>query len=74
MCTIKVATIFEKRKLKPVWFILDGRKYTVKKINYEWNSKEGDSKLYHFSVSDGSDNTHEIVFDDKEMRWEKRES
>ncbi len=69
MTTIKVATIFEKGKLKPVWFIHEARKYPVKEISYEWISKNGASKLYHFAVSDGT-NTYSIYFDDRNMKWE----
>jgi len=68
MTTIKVATIFEKGKLKPVWFIHEGRKYAVKEITYEWQSKDGASKVYHYAVSDGA-NVFELVFNDKEMLW-----
>ncbi|MFA5104631.1 MAG: hypothetical protein WC527_05605 [Candidatus Margulisiibacteriota bacterium] len=67
--SIKVATIFEKGKLKPVWFVLENRQYRIQEINYEWQTKNGLSKVYHFAVSDGV-NTFELMFDDKEMRWE----
>jgi len=70
--TIKVASIFEKGALKPVWFIHDKRKYTVKEICYRWITRNGVSKVYHFAVSDGA-NTFEISFDDKEMTWDLKE-
>ena len=69
MTTIKVATIFEKGKQRPVWFIHEGRKYVVKEITYEWQSKEGTAKVYHYAVSDGA-NVFELVFNDKEMVWQ----
>ncbi|MFA5098161.1 MAG: hypothetical protein WC490_06025 [Candidatus Margulisiibacteriota bacterium] len=68
MQTIKVATIFDKGKIKPVWFINDGRKYLVREINYEWVKKNGASKVHHFAVSDGT-NTFELSFDDIELIW-----
>ncbi len=69
MCKIKVATIFEKSKMKPVWFVLDNRRYDIKDISYEWKTKKGHSTLHHFAVFDGT-NSFEIVFDDKEVQWE----
>jgi hypothetical protein len=71
--SIKVAAIFEKGKMKPAWFVLDNRRYQVQEINYEWQTKKGLSKVYHFAVSDGT-NSFEISFDDKEMTWEIKES
>ena len=72
MQTIKVATIFEKGKIRPVWFLYEGRKYIVKDINYEWTKKNGQSKVYHFAVSDGT-NSFELRFDDREMTWKIQE-
>lgn len=72
MTTIKVATIFEKGRLRPVWFICEGRKYSVKEITYEWRSREGASRIYHYAVSNGA-NIFELVFNDKEMTWQLRE-
>ena len=66
--TIKVATIFEKGLLKPVWFIFEKRKYEIKQIHYRWETKDGAAKVYHFSVNDGT-NVHELSFHDKEMTW-----
>ena len=69
---IKVATIFEKGRIKPVWFIRDGHKCVIKEMNYEWIKKNGQSKIYHFAVSDGT-NSFELSFDDREMTWKIEE-
>jgi hypothetical protein len=68
--TIKVSAIFEERgRMRTVHFLWRGRKYTVLKVNYTWNTREGRTLFKHFSVFDGTNHFH-LVFNAEEMEWE----
>jgi hypothetical protein len=55
-------------KIKPVRFKWSGRLREVKDITYSWTTKEGQSKIYHFSVSDGK-TLYELSFDTSSLLW-----
>ena len=54
--TITVGAIFgdNNKKLKPVWFVWSGRKYSVREITYVWTERLGKASIHHFTVTDGS--------------------
>jgi hypothetical protein len=66
--TIRVGVVFEKAKIFPRWFIWEDRKYTVKEINYIWLERQGQDKLYCFSLTDGINN-YEISFNAGRAIW-----
>jgi hypothetical protein len=68
---IKVGVLFKEGKIIPVWFVYRYRKYSISKINYQWCTNRGEAKIYHFSVSDGT-NLYEICFNSKNMEWKLR--
>lgn len=51
---VKVGAVFDGSGIKPKWFIWKGVRKEVKVVNYNWKSKEGNTLISHFSVSDGS--------------------
>ena len=55
-------------KIKPVRFKWSGRLREVKDITYSWTTKEGQSKIYHFSISDGT-TLYELSFDTSSLLW-----
>lgn len=55
-------------KIKPVRFKWSGRLLEVKEITYTWTTKEGQSNIYHFSVSDGK-TLYELSFDTNSLVW-----
>jgi hypothetical protein len=55
-------------RLRPVRFRWSGRLFDVKEITYRWNTREGRSTVYHFSVSDGS-SLFELSFDSASLLW-----
>ena len=65
---IQVGAIFKAGVIAPKWFLWDGRKYIVKKINLAWQRAEGAALIHYFSVSDDC-NSYEISFDPKGMTW-----
>ena len=55
-------------KIKPIRFKWSGRLLEIKEITYFWKSKEGQSTIYHFSVSDGK-TLYELSFDTTSLIW-----
>ncbi len=55
-------------KIKPVRFKWNGRLFEVKEITYAWQTKEGQKKIYHFSVTDGK-TLYELSFDTNSLLW-----
>ena len=66
---IVVAVVFGGgKKLRPVWFLRNGREHRIKAENAVWTTREGHAVVYHFSVSDGSD-LYEICYNTEAMTW-----
>ena len=65
---IKVAAVFEGKKVIPKWFFWGRRKYVVRTIEHMWRSKEGENNLLFFSVTDGS-NVYELKLNQKTLEW-----
>jgi hypothetical protein len=55
-------------RIKPVRFRWSGKLFEVKDITYAWQTKEGQNRLYHFSVSDGN-TLYELSFDTSSLLW-----
>ena len=66
---ITVGAIFGGgRKLKPVWFVRNGREHRIRSEAALWTTREGRAVIHHFSVSDGSD-LYEICYNTEAMTW-----
>jgi hypothetical protein len=55
-------------KLRPVRFRWNGRLMDIKEITYQWQTREGSQRLYHFAVTDGS-STYELSFNSALLVW-----
>jgi hypothetical protein len=55
-------------KIRPVSFKWSGKLRDVKDITYSWTTKEGQNKIYHFSVTDGK-TLYELSFDTNSLLW-----
>lgn len=55
-------------KIRPVRFRWMDKLFEVKEVTYSWRTKEGDSKIYHFSVTDGH-TLYELSFDTTSLLW-----
>jgi hypothetical protein len=66
---VTVGAIFEPpAKVKPAWFIWNGRKIRVVRTNHTWSEREGIATLYHYSVTDGTDTFH-LVMNSDAQSW-----
>jgi hypothetical protein len=59
------------KKLRPVWFVRNGREHRIQTENAVWTTREGRAAIYHFSVSDGS-GLYEICYNTEAMTWRLR--
>jgi hypothetical protein len=55
-------------KIKPLRFKWSGKLFEVKDITYSWQTKEGQNRIYHFSISDGK-TLYELSFDTSSLIW-----
>ena len=55
-------------RIKPVRFRWSGKLFEVKEVTYAWETKEGQTKIYHFSISDGK-TLYELTFDTASLLW-----
>lgn len=55
-------------RLRPVLFFWRNRKYRVEDVTYVWRESRGDSELYHYAVSDGS-NVYELCYETRSFNW-----
>ncbi len=55
-------------KIRPLKFKWSGKLFEVKDITYLWQTKEGQSRIYHFSISDGR-TLYELSFDTNSLLW-----
>lgn len=65
---IEAGVIFQKGRVRPVWFLWKGRRYPVERVTYQWKEKMGESLIHFFSVFDGV-NTFELQYDSKLLHW-----
>jgi hypothetical protein len=55
-------------RIRPVRFIWNQRLFEVKEVTYSWQTKEGQTRIYHFSISDGR-TLYELSFDTVSLLW-----
>ncbi len=66
---IRVGAIFETgRAIRPVWFDWQRQKHTITAITYRWQELSGETKMLHFSVSDGQ-NLFELTYNTDRQTW-----
>jgi hypothetical protein len=48
---IEVAAVFGKgERIRPVWFVWNGKKVRVQRVTYRWTEREG-SEVYHQNLA-----------------------
>jgi len=67
---IEVAAVFGKgERIRPVWFVWNGKKVRVQRVTYRWTEREGSEVYHHFSVTDGA-SLYELSYASGNLRWE----
>jgi len=63
-----VASFGMPYKIRPVKFRWNGKLFEVKEVTYAWQTKEGQTRIYHFSITDGK-TLYELSFDTVSLAW-----
>jgi hypothetical protein len=67
---VEVAALFgKKEKVRPLWFLWNGKKVSVGSVNYHWSEYEGTRRFHHFSVSDGMC-SYQLCYAEENLSWE----
>lgn len=56
-------------KLRPVRFRWNGRLMEIKEITYQWQTRQGADRIYHFAVTDGN-SAYELSFNATSLVWQ----
>ncbi len=65
---IKVAVVFSRGQITPVWFSWDHRQIHVRETTFAWKTWEGKAAIYHFSVTDGQ-GLYELCYNATTLNW-----
>lgn len=66
--SVCVIAVFEHGNVKPTLFQWNGKKITIDRISFMWQTNEGTSRLLHFSAT--SEKTlYELVFNTQALIW-----
>ncbi len=69
---IRVVVDFHGPKIRPMAFLLHGRKYTLTRVNLVSEGGTGPTKRFYFSVSDEG-NTFTLVYNPFDLSWRLKE-
>lgn len=65
---VKVAAVFSRGEIRPVWFAWKGRQVRVRETTFVWKTWEGSAAVLHFSVTDGQ-GLYELRYNKENMGW-----
>ncbi|MBF0345714.1 MAG: hypothetical protein HQL06_15980 [Nitrospirae bacterium] len=63
-----VASFGGKERVRPVKFRWAHRVVQITEVTYRWTDRQGQSKVYHFCVTDGS-TIYELSFNATSIVW-----
>jgi len=69
---VAVAVQFNNTKVIPVFFKWRNKTYRVEKINMVHKERDGNDKIYYFSVSDNA-NYFRLAFFTRDLSWRLQE-
>jgi len=66
--TISVGAVFSRGRIKPVWFVWNGRQVRIQEVTFTWRTRAGSAGILHFSVTDGQ-GLYEICYNAESFNW-----
>ena len=66
---IDAVVVFEGRRFRPLRFRWRGRVCKVVEITARWQTRNGYSRIHHFTTRDESSNYYQIAFDGNRGVW-----
>jgi hypothetical protein len=65
---IRVAVVFEKGRIRPVWFEVGSTRIRIQEVCYVWKHHEGVAFIVSFAVWDGQ-STYELHYNTLSRVW-----
>jgi len=65
---IAVGAVFFSGKITPRYFVWKGEKHLIEDITYHWHSKAGESRIFHFAVTNKG-SVYEISYNLNTSNW-----
>ena len=65
---IRVGVAFDKRRVRPMWFLWRSQYHKVRTVNFTWRGSKGAAGLYYYSVTD-ENSTYELSFNSLTLEW-----
>ena len=66
---IKVVSLFELGKMKPILFSWRNRNYKILETVFSYSKNKGKDKIFYFSVNTGG-SVFELAFNQQKFSWE----
>ncbi len=67
---IEVITYFERGTLRPLRFRWKGTVYKISRVYSHWIVPRGNGREHHFSVSAGTPDSFELIFNTGDLNWQ----
>lgn len=68
MVPVRVGAVFERGRIRPVWFVTGSEKRDIQKVTYRWKERVGQTTLLHFTVDIGGD-IYELICRSDTLEW-----
>jgi hypothetical protein len=65
---ISVGAVFSRGEIRPIWFSRGKRQFRINEIALTWKTREGNTCIHHFSVTDGH-GVYEIRYNSATLLW-----
>ncbi|MCX6796498.1 MAG: hypothetical protein NTW06_03295 [Candidatus Falkowbacteria bacterium] len=69
---IEVLVNFNRQRIRPTFFKWRGKTYRLEKLNLVHKTRDGNDKIYYFSVSDQA-NYFRLAFYTRDLSWKIEE-
>jgi hypothetical protein len=66
---IEMIALFRDGRINPLKFRWRERVYSVKRVNGEWVSDEGETRMYHYSLMTTGPDVYEITYNSQTKGW-----
>lgn len=67
--TIRVRADFGGGCIRPIMFVRRGRVHHIRQVNCRWIDREGNARIYYFSVTVESGDVYQIHLNSGDMTW-----
>lgn len=66
---VSMIVFFQQGAIHPLRFKWNNTVYKIDRVHSHWTTRDGDTKVYHFSVSVGTPDCYELTFDLENLAW-----